>query len=974
MSTHAITVEGGSVRQRTNPPAVPERAGQLAVLHALFDESLAGNSRVGIVGGPVGCGKTELLTALSESVAESGAHVLMATASRVEQAVPFGLLAHLLHGAGIAPDLTDRIASWVREAQAAPARGGLDDGFADDVAPAAFHGMCMTLLDLVERTPGPLFIGIDDAQFADLASLRCLSFVVRRLRSARLLVVLNESLHSRWPATLSQAELPAEPVARHLRLPLFSRQGVEDMLAEQLGSAVARALAAEACEVSGGNPMLLRGLIEDNRSAVTARGPVFRVGAGFSKALIGCVYRYEPEVRQVARRLAMLDEAPPVHVLAKLAGLDTDRTAQVLDLLRETGLLSGGLLRHPQAAAALLGGMTAGERFALHTHTANELFKNGSSVVTVARHLLAADRLDSQCAIPVLHEAAEQALVDGEGQFALDCLRLAHEHDDDDRRRAASVAMLIRATWRSSPYAAYRRVPALADDASAGLLSGPRVTAAIDAHLWFGHPDEAGGLIEREEHEQPVAEDPLTISHLDASRLWLRALYPGWPGGRSGHEDDASADVSGHRSGGADAWALGVSPELGAKRRAAAMLSANMTSGPDAAAVAEAQETLRNYALSDDTLSALLVAVHTLVYAERLGEAREWSDRLVAEADRQSAPLWEALFRSVRAEVLLRKGHPRQAEQQVEEALALLPARNWGIALALPLSTALQANALTGNESEAVEEAQAALPAATFETPLAIRLLRARGHKSMANGQAAAALDDFLAMGEIAARCGTDNPAVAPWRSGAAMACVRLGDLDRARALVTEELRICGARPSRVTAGGLRVLAACSTGGDVLRFLGRAAEQLEDCDAPVELSFVLHDLGWALQEQGQYSKGRLMLRRARLMAEECGVQISARPTAAGSTGTDQGASPAEPAPGGTEGRLRTLSDAELRVVYLAVESHSNRQIANQLFVTVSTVEQHLTRIYRKLGIKRRTDLVEVMHGAGRPDTPRATAC
>jgi DNA-binding CsgD family transcriptional regulator len=51
-----------------------------------------------------------------------------------------------------------------------------------------------------------------------------------------------------------------------------------------------------------------------------------------------------------------------------------------------------------------------------------------------------------------------------------------------------------------------------------------------------------------------------------------------------------------------------------------------------------------------------------------------------------------------------------------------------------------------------------------------------------------------------------------------------------------------------------------------------------------------------------------------------------------------------------------LSDAELRVAALAAEGHSNREIANRLFITVSTVEQHLTRVYRKLKVRRRTDL------------------
>ncbi|NEC39773.1 helix-turn-helix domain-containing protein, partial [Streptomyces rubrogriseus] len=66
-----------------------------------------------------------------------------------------------------------------------------------------------------------------------------------------------------------------------------------------------------------------------------------------------------------------------------------------------------------------------------------------------------------------------------------------------------------------------------------------------------------------------------------------------------------------------------------------------------------------------------------------------------------------------------------------------------------------------------------------------------------------------------------------------------------------------------------------------------------------------------------------------------------------------------------------LSRAEQRVAVLAAHGMSNRQISRKLYVTVSTVEQHLTRIYRKLNVTRRVDLalqplVIDQMGAGEP--------
>ncbi|MFJ4095956.1 helix-turn-helix transcriptional regulator [Kitasatospora sp. NPDC089913] len=76
---------------------------------------------------------------------------------------------------------------------------------------------------------------------------------------------------------------------------------------------------------------------------------------------------------------------------------------------------------------------------------------------------------------------------------------------------------------------------------------------------------------------------------------------------------------------------------------------------------------------------------------------------------------------------------------------------------------------------------------------------------------------------------------------------------------------------------------------------------------------------------------------------------------------------AEPGPGGGARPPVALSRAELRVAELAARGRTNRQIAQELFLTVSTVEQHLTSSYRKLGVKRRADLP----GHLLPDAPDA---
>ncbi|WIV61931.1 helix-turn-helix domain-containing protein [Amycolatopsis nalaikhensis] len=100
---------------------------------------------------------------------------------------------------------------------------------------------------------------------------------------------------------------------------------------------------------------------------------------------------------------------------------------------------------------------------------------------------------------------------------------------------------------------------------------------------------------------------------------------------------------------------------------------------------------------------------------------------------------------------------------------------------------------------------------------------------------------------------------------------------------------------------------------------------------------------------GDYNRARTAQRRAVQLAKSCGADPLWRSlTPAGAPAvTEQVAEELSPS---------TLSAAEQRVASLASLGHTNREIGRKLYITVSTVEQHLTRVYRKLNINRRTEL------------------
>jgi DNA-binding CsgD family transcriptional regulator len=74
------------------------------------------------------------------------------------------------------------------------------------------------------------------------------------------------------------------------------------------------------------------------------------------------------------------------------------------------------------------------------------------------------------------------------------------------------------------------------------------------------------------------------------------------------------------------------------------------------------------------------------------------------------------------------------------------------------------------------------------------------------------------------------------------------------------------------------------------------------------------------------------------------------------------AGPSEPVPAAPPAVLDGLASMERQVAALVMEGATNREIATQLFLSVKTVEATLTRVYRKLGVRSRTQLSSRLQG------------
>jgi DNA-binding CsgD family transcriptional regulator len=306
---------------------------------------------------------------------------------------------------------------------------------------------------------------------------------------------------------------------------------------------------------------------------------------------------------------------------------------------------------------------------------------------------------------------------------------------------------------------------------------------------------------------------------------------------------------------------------------------------------------------------------------------------------------------AARAEAAIRLGDLSQAVDQAQTALTHLAPKAWGVAVGLPLGSLVLGATRKGDCGTAAKYLAVPVPEAMFQSRYGLHYLHARGHHYLTTGHANAALADFLSCGELMRSWGMDLAGIVPWRTSAAEAWLRLGNKDQARRMVQDQLARPATDSPRIRGLCLRLLAAVSPAGQGPQLLAEALDLFEACRDRYEQARVLSDLGRAHHALAQRPRARMVLRRARHLAAMCEadplsrelLSLSREPHDEERTAHEQEAAPA-------------LTDSEHRVASLAVMGYTNREIADRLYVTPSTVEQHLTRVFRKLNIKRRSDL------------------
>jgi DNA-binding CsgD family transcriptional regulator len=257
---------------------------------------------------------------------------------------------------------------------------------------------------------------------------------------------------------------------------------------------------------------------------------------------------------------------------------------------------------------------------------------------------------------------------------------------------------------------------------------------------------------------------------------------------------------------------------------------------------------------------------------------------------------------------------------------------------------------------EEAEQALAPLDSEAESGFVAASILRlARGGLRVGQGRVAEGLDDFLAVGADLARAMVTCPGFLPWRSEAALAHLALGDHESAERLSAEELDLARAFGAWRALGVASRAAGLVAGGERGEHLLREAiEAFDRVDARLEKARALTDLGAMLRRRNRRTEAKELLREALDAAHRVGAARLAEQAE-----TELRATGARPRRVVLTG-LESLTSSERRIAELASKGLTNREIAQTLFITMRTVEGHLTSIFRKLQLDSRNELEAVL--------------
>jgi DNA-binding CsgD family transcriptional regulator len=660
-----------------------------------------------------------------------------------------------------------------------------------------------------------------------------------------------------------------------------------------------------------------------------------------ARRLLTRLGRASPFSVDVVRAVAVLGADADVRRIAGLTGLPADDVTTALDALAAADVLTAEHpvdFVHPIARSAIYAAIPAGERARLHAVAAELLREEQVASERIASHVLVTEPAGDRDSVRFLAAAANGALARGAPSSAVSYLRRALAEPPDPDERPAILAELGSAESLVGDARAIAHLREALTGSRDRRLQRAAALALARFLVLSGEPGQAASIFE----------SAATGSERWALRLEASAVS-------AGVGDVETAPLMRERIERLRARAErdpGVPPVVFAAL-AIADAQTNRSADETAALARRAHSGSQRRGLGWATG---LVAVFTaLLFSESYDEASELVEEGFEIVRAHGSEVHFAMCSAMRSCLGLRRGALADAEEDARSALMAAPHQAHGFYGMFALATLLESLVERGRPGDAQRELErigvpAGPTAATYGA-----LIAARGRLRRAQGRLDEALDDYQAAGRHFLRGDCVTPSAAPWRSDAALAQLALGDLDAARVLAEEEVgcaRALGA--PRALGVALRAQGLIAGGDDGLALLEASVGALEESQASLELARSLAELGAALRRCGRRADARQPLRRALELATRCGAGPLAE-----QAGTELSASGARARHAALSGP-QALTVSERRVAEMAAQGRTNREIAQALFVSLRTVETHLTHAFQKLGIDSRTKLTEAL--------------
>ncbi len=925
---------------RTRAEPLIERAVEINVLRAAIGRLSNGEGGVVVLEAGAGLGKTALLEYAAQEATLSGCTVRRSAPGPLERHFPFGVVRALFE----APlrDASEVERAVLLDGAAAGAGALLLDGTApaaDGTAMLA-HSVLWLCSAMAERAP--LALVIDDAHWADRSSLMVLAYLARRIADVPLLIVLAAR------ADDPDAESDLLSLLGGVRgATVLHPQELSPLGSTQLVQRLAPGVTDEQCRschrAGAGNPWLVGELGRQIavHGATAVDGDPTRVTAIARNVVRQRIAALAPRDRAVAEARAVIgDDAPPA-VLAAVARVGVGELRPAHDALFAAGLLdaSGERFAHSLIAVAIGDDLSRSERERLHRETARALIEVGARADAVASHVLRCGPQGDAQISALLVQAASDAAGHGAPHTAVAYLEraLVERAPGDDRGRM--LCRLAVLTFDAGlPDARQRLREALAEardgDCRLDVLTRLAGLNAID----LGDP----GLVELLGRELAGETNPDTRVAVEIATLDSLMMMPG----RSDERSRRAAAIE--------------PASVGDRALRCALLAhhaelATQRGTPDARTCAA----LAREALADDLLlseawrrAGYHLAQRVLLLTDHVDEAGDAIARLREQAVARGSLWLRGAAEWFDGELQLRIGHIAEAENRARLVFELV---DDGIGSVTGGAVHVLVCALA--ERGAFEEAHDLLRENGLDGPLGqmsweANIRHARARLALAEGDYESALADAMEAGEQREEQGRRNPTWTPWRSTAARALAHLGRREEAAVLAEAELRVARRFGAPIPIVGALHASAVAEADDATRVaLCREALAIaEGTPALLESVRVRLELGATLARIGDRVDARDALRPALADADAVGALLLAQRARRELVAT--GLRPRQAA---LEGAA-ALTPRQRQICELAASGKGNRAIAQELFLSIKTVETHLAAGFRKLGINGRDEL------------------